>query len=66
MVIFAVVAQGLRPSLSSIETADDGLVTLCQQCWSAEPTGRPCAKVITGTLESMCTVHDVHIRKPLF
>ncbi|XP_067948962.1 serine/threonine-protein kinase mos-like [Watersipora subatra] len=66
MVIFAVVAHGLRPSLSCIESADDDLVTLCQQCWSANALSRPSASNIIKVLENLCAEQDVHIRRLLF
>lgn len=66
MVIFAVVAQGLRPSISSIETAEEDLVSLCQQCWSTDPAHRPSAKAVIGLLEGICADHDLHVRKALF
>ena len=66
MVIFAVVAQGLRPSIGDLQSADDELIALCQACWCGEPEGRPTAQSIIAVLGELCSEPDLHIRKSLF
>lgn len=53
VVIFSVVAHNLRPSVSSIDSDEGDLVTLCQQCWSADQDRRPEAAVILSQLKSL-------------
>ena len=64
--IFAVVAQNLRPSLSNLETAQVELVLLCQQCWLPEPDSRPKAHNLIADFDKLCKQSDVHVRQALF
>lgn len=55
MVIFSVVAHNLRPSISSLDSSEDDLVNLCQQCWSADPDQRPAAVKVKDLLDELIT-----------
>uniref|UniRef100_A0A8C4RVW0 non-specific serine/threonine protein kinase n=1 Tax=Erpetoichthys calabaricus TaxID=27687 RepID=A0A8C4RVW0_ERPCA len=56
-VLYAVVAYHLRPDLSGAVFRDTGVGRSCGallgQCWEAEPTGRPSAKQLLGTVEEL-------------
>lgn len=56
MVIFGVVAQDLRPSLTGLDREDD-MLALCRRCWSADPNSRPEASLILSYLNDLATLH---------
>ena len=50
MIVYAVVAQRVRPSLTELDARDEQLIDVCLQCWSDEPDARPTASQLMSYL----------------